>query len=591
MATTRLTHWLRNLLPPFPEDREGAASPSIWVFIGQYLRPASAYLLLLLLLSITAALVEAGLMRAIGAAVDQLSQSGSRYVPPAMVLIGVALIAAAPALRAASGVLSSYVLAPNLEARSIWRAHEALVSSRLAVFDEALPGRVAERVAEIGASIRSLAVQALDTLAFGITYGVATFLMLSGMSGVFAPALLVWFALYAILMRRFIPRAADAGARAASARSAMVGQLADTYAGILAVKLFNAIAPERELAREHVGERLERLFRNEVLRTRYDIALALANAALMVTIASIGLVQWQGGRLTLGETTAALALAFRLSTMAGWFLASVSGLADTLGVIRDGIASVAQPREEADPPRDPPIRVTRGGIDFRDVEVIRRSDGAILGPFTLSIAPGEKVALRGPSGCGKTTLVHALLRLQEIQAGRILIDGQDIAHHSIASLRDQIAVAPQHVRLFHRTLRENLTYGCPNPPAEALERAIDMCGLRNLLMDGHGRVGRRHLDEDAGEDGVKLSGGERQRISLARAVLKAIVRRCPIVVLDEPTSSLDQDTAQVIMAEIVMLPWKPTLLVISHQPDLIQRLDRIVDLIPCGPRSDVLPVI
>ncbi len=585
MTTSRITCWLRNLLPPFPEGHEVVASSSIWVFIGQYLRPATAYLLLLCLLSLAAALVEAGLMRAIGVAVDQLGQSGRRYVPPAMVLIGVALIAAAPALRAASGVLSSYVLAPNLEARSIWRANEALLSSRLAGFDEALPGRIAERVSEVGASIRSLAVQALDTLAFGITYGLTTFLLLSGMSGAFAPALLVWFALYAMLVRRFIPRAADAGARAAAARSAMVGRLADTYAGILAVKLFNAVDSERALARRHVGERLERLFLNEALRTHYDITLALANAALMVAIASIGLGQWQAGSLTLGETTAALALAFRLSTMAGWFLASVSGLADTLGVIRDGIASVAQPREEADPPRSPPIRITRGGIDFRDVEVMRRADGALLGPFALSIAPGEKVGLRGPSGCGKTTLVHALLRLQEIHAGRILIDGQDIAHHSIASLRDQIAVAPQHVRLFHRSLRENLTYSCPNPPAEALERAIDICGLRSLLMVGHGRVGPRYLDEDAGEDGVKLSGGERQRISLARAVLKAIVRRCPIVLLDEPTSSLDQDTAQVIMEELFMLPWQPTLLVISHQPEVLQRLDRVVDLIPCGPGS------
>lgn len=438
-------------------------------------------------------------MRAIGAAVDQLGQSGSRHVPPAMVFIGVLLIAAAPALRAASGVLSSYVLAPNLEARSIWRAHEALLSSRLAAFDEALPGRVAERVAETGASIRSLAVQALDTLAFGITYGLATFVLLSGMSGAFAPALLVWFALYAMLVRRFIPRAADAGARAAAARSAMVGRLADTYAGILAVKLFNSVGLERALARGHVGERLERVFRNEALRTRYDIALALANAALMIAIASIGLAQWQGGSLSLGETTAALALAFRLSTMAGWFLASVSGLADTLGVIRDGIASVAQPREEADPPLFPPIRITRGDIDIRDVEVMRRADGVLLGPFALRIAPGEKVGLRGPSGCGKTTMVHALLRLQEVHAGRILIDGQDIARHSIASLRDQIAVAPQHVRLFHRSLRDNLTYGCPDAPAAALGTALELCGLRSLLT---ARAGIHDLDEDIGEDGA-----------------------------------------------------------------------------------------
>jgi ATP-binding cassette subfamily B multidrug efflux pump len=583
VTTTRLTRWLRSLLPPFPDEREGAASSSIWVFIGQYLRPATLYLLLLLLLSLAAALVEAGLMRAIGAAVDQLGQSGSRHVPPAMVFIGVLLIAAAPALRAASGVLSSYVLAPNLEARSIWRAHEALLSSRLAAFDEALPGRVAERVAETGASIRSLAVQALDTLAFGITYGLATFVLLSGMSGAFAPALLVWFALYAMLVRRFIPRAADAGARAAAARSAMVGRLADTYAGILAVKLFNSVGLERALARGHVGERLERVFRNEALRTRYDIALALANAALMIAIASIGLAQWQGGSLSLGETTAALALAFRLSTMAGWFLASVSGLADTLGVIRDGIASVAQPREEADPPLFPPIRITRGDIDIRDVEVMRRADGVLLGPFALRIAPGEKVGLRGPSGCGKTTMVHALLRLQEVHAGRILIDGQDIARHSIASLRDQIAVAPQHVRLFHRSLRDNLTYGCPDAPAAALGTALELCGLRSLLTARAGRAGIHDLDEDIGEDGARLSGGERQRVSLARALLKAMVSRCPIVVLDEPTSSLDPDTAGTIMTELCALPWQPTLLVISHQPDLLQRLDRVVDLIPRGP--------
>lgn len=570
---------LRKLLPPFPPN-ENEANPqkTISGFINEYLSPAWPLLALFLFVSLASAVIEASLMLAIGLAVDVLRGLQGASIPKDMLLAGTVLVIAVPALRAASGVLSSYVLAPNIEARSIWRAHQTVLLAKPTHFNESLPGRTAERVAEIGASMRLLAVQALDSLAFGIAYGVTTLALLAGMSTAFVPALLLWFCAYALLVARYAPRAALAGTEAAAARSAMVGRLADSYSNIETIKLFGGMPVEREYSRNYIGLRFEKLFRAQSLETRYDIALATINALLLLATATAGLSSWSDGSISLGETMAAIALAFRLSSMGNWFLNSASGLALTMGLIRDGMASVAVPSEEPGGQELPAISIGRGEIAIDSVRIVRRTDSVILGPFDIAIASGEKVGLCGPSGCGKSSLINALLRLDTLSRGRILVDGQQIDLYSVDSLRSQIAVAPQHIRLFHQTLRRNITYGVQDPDRPTLEVAIDRSGLRPLLQVGVNGQPAHHLDEDIGEDGANLSGGERQRVSLARALFKAAVRKCPIVILDEATSALDAETEGEIFDDLCSLPWRPTLIVVSHSDAVLKRMDRVIRL-------------
>jgi ATP-binding cassette subfamily B multidrug efflux pump len=564
------------VLPPFPDAVSAPAPQHLGRFIAAYLRPAWLLLALLLVLSLAAAVVEAGLMRSIGASVDGLERSGAGEIPRGLFLVGAALIIATPTLRACSGIISSYILAPNLEARTIWQAHQSALSARLSEVQASLPGRIAGRVAEAGASIRALAVQALDSIAYGIAYGAAMVALMASMSAAFAAPLLVWFLIYGVLVARFIPRASMAGAAAAAAHSAMVGQLADSYANITNVKLFDGLPAERAVARVFVGRRLSTLFRAETLLTRYDIAIAALNASLLLAVAALGATYWRAGTLSVGDATAAITLSLRLAAMAGWFLNSAAGVFQTLGLLRDAMASVALEPEEETPPRLSPIRLSKGEIRFDALKLFRPSDGAILGPFDMTVAPGTQLGLSGPSGCGKSTMIGTILRFQTPLDGRILLDGQDISRHSIASIRQQIAVAPQHVRLFHRTIRENIAYGCTDASEQMIDEVIDLSGLRALADGARAGASCLGLDDDIGEDGAKLSGGERQRVSIARALLKANSRRCPVLILDEATSALDAVSEAAILDGMVTLSGRPTIIMVSHRPATLDRVDQVL---------------
>jgi ATP-binding cassette subfamily B protein len=191
----------------------------------------------------------------------------------------------------------------------------------------------------------------------------------------------------------------------------------------------------------------------------------------------------------------------------------------------------------------------------------------VLGDFDLEIAPGEKVALVGESGAGKSTLVKLLQRLHDVQAGRITIDGQDVARVTQESLRQAISLVPQEPILFHRTLRENIRYARPDASdADVVEAA--------RKAHAHEFIERLAAGYDTlvGERGIKLSGGERQRVAIARAILAD----APILVLDEATSSLDSITEHYIQEAIATLMQGRTAILIAHRLSTVRQCDRIL---------------
>jgi ATP-binding cassette subfamily B protein len=187
--------------------------------------------------------------------------------------------------------------------------------------------------------------------------------------------------------------------------------------------------------------------------------------------------------------------------------------------------------------------------------------------FTLRIAPGERVALVGPTGAGKSTFVKLIQRLYDVDAGQILVDGQDIAHVSQGSLRRAIAVVPQDPALFHRTLSENIAYARPDATQDEVELAAKRARAHDFI--GKLPAGYKTL---VGERGVKLSGGERQRVAIARAFLAD----APILVLDEATSSLDVETERQVQAAMEELMVGRTTIVIAHRLSTIRGADRIL---------------
>ena len=222
----------------------------------------------------------------------------------------------------------------------------------------------------------------------------------------------------------------------------------------------------------------------------------------------------------------------------------------------------------ADPPQARPLTVAGGGIRFEQVRFhYGRHVKPLFDGLSVTIAPGERVALVGHSGSGKTTFVKLLQRLHDLQGGRILIDGQDIAAATLASLREAIALVPQEPVLFHRSLAENIAYGRPDATMAEVERAARLAhadGFVARLPEGYGTL--------VGERGVKLSGGERQRVAIARAILADR----PILVLDEATSSLDSEAERLIQDALEHLMAGRTTLAIAHRLSTVRQADRIL---------------
>jgi ATP-binding cassette subfamily B multidrug efflux pump len=264
----------------------------------------------------------------------------------------------------------------------------------------------------------------------------------------------------------------------------------------------------------------------------------------------------------------------RINNMSGWIMWVVNGIFENVGTVQDGITTISQPRAVQDRECAMPLEVTYGAVRFEHIHFHYGKQGGVIAGLDLSVRAGEKIGVVGPSGAGKSTLVNVLLRLYDLEGGRILIDGHDIAQVSQESLRSQIGVVTQDTSLLHRSIRENLLYGRPDASEAQILQAVRKARADEFipqLTDGEGRSG---YDALVGERGVKLSGGQRQRIAIARVLLKD----APILVLDEATSALDSEAEAAIQDSLDILMQGKTVIAIAHRLSTIARMDRLVVL-------------
>lgn len=217
----------------------------------------------------------------------------------------------------------------------------------------------------------------------------------------------------------------------------------------------------------------------------------------------------------------------------------------------------------------PELVITQGAISFNDVSFHYREDRAIIKNLSFTIQAGEKVAIVGASGAGKSTLVKLLFRFYDPNAGSIFIDGQDLSRVSQQSLRNAIGIVPQDTVLFNQSIFENIRYGNPQAADEEVLQAIRLAHL-----DGFIAQLPQGSDTLVGERGLKLSGGEKQRVAIARTILK----RPPILVFDEATSSLDSKSERSILSALQEISQGHTSMVIAHRLSTVIDSDRIVVL-------------
>jgi ATP-binding cassette subfamily B multidrug efflux pump len=267
-------------------------------------------------------------------------------------------------------------------------------------------------------------------------------------------------------------------------------------------------------------------------------------------------------------------MVLRLHGMSHWIMWEMTSLFEHVGTVQDGLQTLSTMQLVTDRPDARPLEVSRGHVRFEGVGFAYAGRERIFDGFDLDIRPGEKVGLVGRSGAGKSTLVNLLLRFYDLQQGRILIDGQDIAQVTQNSLRQAIGMVTQDTSLLHRSVRENILYGRPDAEEAAMIDAARRAEAHDFILGLRDPKGRSGYDAHVGERGVKLSGGQRQRIAIARVMLKD----APVLLLDEATSALDSEVEAAIQGSLYRLMEGKTVVAIAHRLSTIAAMDRLIVL-------------
>ncbi|MFV0410954.1 MAG: ABC transporter ATP-binding protein, partial [Paracoccus sp. (in: a-proteobacteria)] len=388
--------------------------------------------------------------------------------------------------------------------------------------------------------------------------------------------LILWLASYGLLIRYFLPRIRKSSAARAAARATVTGQVVDTITNIRTVKLFAHSEHEDRAALSAMAGFRERALDFGIISTSFRFSLMTLAGVLPVILIGSTILLWQQGQATAGDIAASGAIALRLSQMTGWVSMALMGLWGSVGEIEDGMKTLAPRHSLTDAPGAQALPRVEGLIRFEDVSFsYGRSDGrGGVSDIGLTIRPGERVGLVGASGAGKSTLVALLLRLYDVETGRITIDGHDLRDVTQESLRRQIGMVTQETAMFNRSARDNIRYGSPEADDTAVIAAAQAAEADGFIATMQDNSGRRGYDAHLGERGVKLSGGQRQRVALARAFLK----NAPILILDEATSALDSEVEAAIQESLDKVMEGKTVLAIAHRLSTIAEMDRIVVL-------------
>ncbi|GJD53443.1 Putative multidrug export ATP-binding/permease protein [Methylobacterium crusticola] len=572
--------WLERRIDPFASfDEERRPPGTVMGFAGFYLRPVRGALVVLFFVGLAAGSVEASLYLLMGWFVDILAKSRPETLwaehGTGLALAAALVLVVRPALSWLHEALSNQLVVPQTTSLIRWRTHLYTLGHALSYFQADFAGRLANRVTQVGVAVRELAVVFIDTLLYVAIFAVTAVGLFGAISVWLVLPVALWIVAYGLLTAYFVPRARARSLKVADSRSALIGRIVDSYTNILTVKLFARDREERSAVREATVAHTDAYLHSFRLITATTGLLALLNSVLIVATAGAVLALWSRGQMTTGEGAAGLALTLRLIAMSGWVMQTVRGLFENVGVVQESMQTIARPHEVTDRAGAADLAVAGGEIRFEAVSFhYGREDAGIIEGLNLRIAPGERVGLVGTSGAGKTTLTSLLLRLHDLEDGRILIDGQDIAGVTQVSLRRQIAVVTQDTSLLHRSIRENIAYGREEAGEEAIvaaARAAHADAFIRELTDHRGRTG---YDAQVGERGVKLSGGQRQRVAIARVILKD----APILILDEATSALDSEVEAAIQGSLDTLMRGKTVLAIAHRLSTIAALDRLVVL-------------
>ena len=571
--------YFENLVDPYTGYKETDTPPQgLWAFLWDYSQPFKRLFAVTALSSIAVAAVEVSLIWYVGRLVDLLGQGSPATVLAAhgleLGLAAVFILTLRPLIQGLHVALLNNAVLPNFGSLIRWRAHRHVLRQSVGWFENDFAGRIANRIMQTPPAAGDAVFQIFDAITFALAYLIGAAIILYDADVRLLIPLMVWLGMYGLLVNWTLKRVGPASQASSDARSAVTGRVVDSYTNIHSVKLFAQNDHEIDYARETIEKARQTFFKEMRIFTTMDVVLVLLNGVLIVAVVGWALLLWMQGAASVGTVAAASSLVLRLNAMTGWIMWALSNFFRSLGVVAEGMQTIAQPITLRDVPQAATLKMAEGRLVLENLSHHYGRGAGGIDRLNLTIRPGEKIGLVGRSGAGKTTLVKLILRFYDPDGGRVLIDGQDIALVSQDSLRARIGMVQQDSSLLHRSVRANILYGRPDASdaqmVQAAERA-EADGFIATLQDPEGRTG---YDAHVGERGVKLSGGQRQRIALARVILKD----APILVLDEATSALDSEVEAAIQDTLYGLMVGKTVIAIAHRLSTIARMDRILVL-------------
>ena len=568
--------WLERLIDPI---RPGASEqPARLVpFLRVQLAQVRGPLMAVFVLSVIDALSDTLVPYFIGRVVDLLTQTPrERFFAEAgttlLIILGIMLVR--PLIYVAGVAFGRVGVDPGLTNRLRWQFYSRLAGQSLGFFQSDFAGRLANRVMQTGGAIRQAAMAVIQAVVYILFYMIGTFGLIAAQDWRLALPVVGWLVLYVVILRAFLPQQRARAQAASNGRSVLMGKIVDSFGNIQTLKLFGRRAREDAYMSGAIREANGLFHRQQRLQVGFSLCLSLLSMVTITSTAAIGVWLWQQGRIEVGAFAMTMTLVTSLGRMSGWVAWEIAGIMENVGIVQEGMESIAVPVAMQDAPGAVDLAFRRGEIAFENVSFGYDSRLPVLNGISLTIRPGEKIGLVGRSGAGKSTLVNLLLHFNPVTSGRITIDGQDIAGVKQESLRSHIAMVTQDTSLLHRSIRDNIVYGRPDASDAEIADAIDKAKASDFIGSLSDWKGRRGLDAHVGERGVKLSGGQRQRIALARVILK----NAPILVLDEATSALDSEVEAAIQESLATLMEGKTVIAIAHRLSTLQIMDRLVVL-------------
>lgn len=556
-----------------------SAPPStLWAFMLWSLRGAWPVLLIAAVISALVGTTEVISALLLGLIIDATvsSEPGSFFTDHLWLIVGFVgfFVVLRPLAFGLSSAANSIVVQPNVFVLVQSRLNRWTLGQPVTFFDNDFAGRIAQKQVQTARALTDVANETINTLAFSLASILGSIVLLLTIDARIALALAVWLVVYLALIRHFLPQVRKRSGARAGARAQVSGQVVDTITNIKTVKLFAHADFEDRAALNAMGVFRDRAVEFGEVQAVFRFWLMVCAGVLPVLLIGGAVWLWSLGQATPGAIAAAGAVAIRIAQMTGWVSFALMGLYGNLGEVEDGMKTLTKPTTLQDAPDARELTGVTGELQFEDVSFAYGRQTGGVEHLSLHVAPGEKIGIVGASGAGKSTFVALLLRLYDVEGGRITIDGQDIRGVTQESLRRNIAMVTQETAMFNRPAYENIRYGRPDATRAEVEAAAKAAEAHEFILALQDHEGRRGYDAHLGERGVRLSGGQRQRIALARAFLK----NAPILVLDEATSALDSEVEAAVQDALEPLMEGKTVLAIAHRLSTIAKLDRIIVL-------------